>query len=281
MNELEMLLGKLAEASDKEVKRKLISEIGESNNGNNIAVNILLGFLEKETDNEIKSYAADALSKIGGKRVVNQLIRLLRNESWITRMKAAETLGEIGNPKAINGLIRILRTDSVGSVREWAAISLGKIKKKNAVKALKTSMLGDKKWEVRMESAYALGLIKEKKSENALLQAFQSDDDYQVRWAAASSLAKIDCEVSREALEDLSRKLLKIIKTEKDEIILGAAARTLGDIGNEKAAETLYKTMKVSKEMVRLEINLALDRMARRFEYEDKEDLIGKIMNLN
>ena len=148
MNELEIILGKLAEASDKEVKRKLISEIGESNNGNNVAINILLGFLEKESDNEIKSYAADALAKIGGRRVVNQLLKLLKNDAWIIRMKAAETLGEIGNPKAISGLIRLLKTDTVGSVREWAAISLGKIKKRKASRALQSSMLGDKKWVV-------------------------------------------------------------------------------------------------------------------------------------
>ncbi|NHJ04744.1 MAG: HEAT repeat domain-containing protein [Candidatus Heimdallarchaeota archaeon] len=277
MNELELLVGKLADASNKEIKLEIISEIGELGNGKKIASSILLNFLERDEDNEVKSYAANALSKIGGRFVTNQLIRFLKHNSWVTRMKAVETLGARRSVKAIYPIIYLLKNDSVPSVREWAAISLGKIGKKKATKALTTCLLSDPKWEIRMESAYALGHINDKRAKKFLLQAFQSDDDYQVRWAAASSLGKIDEDNAQTVLSDLSEKLLKIIKTEKDENILGAAARTLGDIGNEIAAKTLYKTMKVSKEMVRLEINLALDRMAKRFNYENKEEFVKKI----
>ena len=277
MNELELLVGKLADASNKEIKLDIIFEIGEISDRSKIAASILLNFLKKDEDNEVKSYAANALSKIGGRFVTNQLIRFLKNDSWITRMKAAETLGARRSTKAISSLIYLLKNDPVPSVREWAAISLGKIGKKRATKALTTCLLSDPKWEIRMESAYALGIINDKKSKKQLMQAFQTDDDYQVRWAAASSLGKIDEEIAQTGLQELSEKLLKIIKTEKDENVLGAAARTLGDIGNEIAAKTLYKTMKVSKEMVRLEINLALDRMAKRFNYENKEEFVKKI----
>jgi len=129
--DVNQLIQELANANDKKAKCSLISKLG--NLRDEAAVKILIRCLNHEDDNEIKSYAADALEKIGGKKATQMLIRMLRNHSWITRMKAAETLGEIGEKKAVSALVRILRNDSEASVKEWAAISLGKIGDKKAV----------------------------------------------------------------------------------------------------------------------------------------------------
>ena len=275
MKEFEVLLEELAVTSDIETQCTVISRLGDS--GEIGAVDFLIKYLSKKVDNEVKSYAANAIIRICDKKAPKQLLKLLRHESWITRMKATEILGEIGDKRAVNPLIRILRTDPEPSVKEWAAIALGKIREKKASKPLVASLISDPNATVRMEAAIALGLIKEKKALNPLLDAYYLDDDYRVKWAAAASLAKMDAEKSKDIIDELSANLIDVIRTEKDEMILGAAAKTLGEIGNEITAKILLKTMKVSKELVRLEINLALGRMAKRLNYKNKEELMKNI----
>ena len=116
MADVNQLIQELAKANDKKTKCSLIAELG--NMRDEAAIRILIKCLNHENDNEIKSYAADAIEKIGGKKASQLLIRLLRNHSWVTRMKAAETLGEIKEKKAISALIRVLRNDPDASVKE-------------------------------------------------------------------------------------------------------------------------------------------------------------------
>ncbi len=275
MKEFEVLLEELAVTSDIASQCTVISRLGET--GERKAADFLIKYLSKEIDNEIKSHITNALIKMSGKRASIQLLKLLRHNSWVTRMKAAEILGEIGDKRAVYPLIRTLRIDPEQTVKEWAAISLGKIGDKKASKPLVASLLSDPNFEVRMESANALGRLGEKKSTNSLLDAYNLDDDYRVKWAAASALVKLDEEKSRELIKELTANLIDIIRTEKDEVIIGAAAKTLGEIGTEISAKVLLKTMKISRELVQLEINLALGRMAKRFNYQNKEEFVKNI----
>ncbi len=275
MKEFEVLLEELAVSSDIEIQCTIISRLGET--GEKEAIGFLVKYFSRKIDNVIKSHITNALIKICGKKAPKELLKLLRHESWVTRMKAAEILGEIGDKKAVPLLIRTLRIDPEQTVKEWVAISLGKIGDKKASKPLVASLLSDPNFEVRMESANALGRILEKKSTNSLLDAYYLDDDYRVKWAAASALVKLDEEKSKELIEELTTNLIDIIRFEKDEIIVGAAAKTLGEIGNEISAKILLKTMKISRELVQLEINLALDCMAKRFNYRNKEEFVKNI----
>ncbi|NHJ39054.1 MAG: HEAT repeat domain-containing protein [Asgard group archaeon] len=274
MNLVESLMSELANANDSESKSKIILKMGEFKDDK--ILKKLVEILSSDEDNRVKSHAADAIIKIGGDEAVQNCLRLLRDNSWITRMKAAEILGELKNKKSTLPLVRILKNDSEVSVKEWAAIALGKIRDKKAIRPLIQTLLNEMSWEVRKESALALGKIKGKKAIGALTKAFYSDKECQVRWAAASALSIInDNNETKVLFKDLCQELLNIIKTEKDETKISAAAKTLGDIGNIEAAKTMFKTMKVSRELVRLEINLALSKMAKRYNYQNKEEFIN------
>lgn len=276
MNLVESLIAELACASDSESKSKIILKLGEYSNDQ--VLKNLVKILSSEEDNKVKSHAADAIIKIGGDKAVQLCLRLLRDNSWVTRMKAAEILGELKNKKATLPLVRILRNDPEVSVKEWATIALGKIKNKKAIKPLIQSLITEESWQVRKESALAIGNIRNKKAKDALTKAFYSDKECQVRWAAASALSIInDNNENKKMFQDLCQELLNIIKTEKDETKISAAAKTLGDIGNIEAAKIMFKTMKVSKELVRLEINLALCKMAKRYNYQSKDEFINKL----
>ncbi|NHJ83844.1 MAG: HEAT repeat domain-containing protein [Asgard group archaeon] len=275
MAKVSELIEQLADADLKQEKSAIITQLGELRDDE--AIPILVSCLEQDDDIEIKGYAANALMNYSSNILTNSIIDLLKNESWVTRMKAVEILGELKVKRAIVPLSKIIRKDPETSVREWAAISLGKIGDKKAMNALIEAMKIDSSWEVRMEAAYALGEIRNRKAIKPLQEAFYSDMEYRVCWAVASTLAKIDKKNSKKILTVLNQELVEILKTEKEEKTLTAAARTLGEIGNEIAARTMLKTRNLSKEMVKLEIDIALGKIAKRYNYGTKEEMIQKI----
>jgi len=275
MSAVNSLIQQLVSASEKKEKSQIITKLGDL--GDKAALKNLIKCLEEEEDNEIKSYAANAIIKIGGRKTSSDLYRLLKSSSWITRMKTVEIIGELKDKNALYSLIKTLRNDAEPNVREWAAISLGKIGDRKAIRHLIYVLKNESDWEVRMEAAKALGTISGKQARNALREIYYSDKEYRVSWAAASALAQIDRDTTKPLVKDLTFTLIDILQQEKDEEMLGAAARTLGEIGNELAAKTMLKELKLNKEFVRLEIDLALDRMAKRFNYKSKEEFIKNI----
>lgn len=275
MSGLDSLIQQLVDTSDKDEKLYVITQLGELSEKE--AIPHLINCLDIAEDNEIKSYATNAIIKIGGRKTPAKLYRLLRSSSWVTRMKAAEILGELKDKNATYLLIRALRNDSEPNVREWAAISLGKIGDRKAIRHLIFILKNEVDWEVRMEAANALGMMNGKQARIALKEIYYSDKEYRVSWAAASALAQLDKDTARPLIKDLTFTLIDILKQEKDEDMRGAAAKTLGEIGNKMAAKTMLKQMKLNKEFVRLEIDLALDKMAKRFNYKTKEEFIKNI----
>jgi len=259
---LEEIIEQLTKASSIEEKYSLIKQLGERKEQS--ALEILIPCLKNETDNTIKSYAADAIIKIGGKKAVLKVIKLLRNPSWVTRMKAAEILGELRNRLAVLPLIRVLRTDEEANVKEWAAIALGKIKDKRACRALINSLKTEENWQIRMEAAFALGIIENKQALDALLNSYYEDPDIRVRWAAATAYARIDRQNSRILLDKLRKELLNVLEREKNETILCAAAKALGEIGDLSIVNQMINTMKISREMVRLELNVAVNKIVKK-----------------
>ena len=275
MDTLNLLLNQLATATDKKTKCQIITELGDL--GNRKALKNLIRLLDFEKDNQVKSYASNAIIRICGKKMSILLLKSIRNESWVTRMKTAEILSEIKDKKGIHPLTKVLKNDQEASVRQWAAIALGNIKSKKATNALINALNTDTDWHVRMEAANALGNIKSKRIISALEKAFYTDEEYQVSCASASALAKINDEKSKNLLKELSNQLIDILHSEKNDTVIRAAARTLGEIGNETAAQLLVKKMKLSKEKVRLEINLALNKIAKRYNYKSFEDFVNNI----
>ncbi|MHA1825404.1 MAG: HEAT repeat domain-containing protein [Candidatus Heimdallarchaeota archaeon] len=266
------IVSELKEAKTIEEKCLLIKRLGERKETN--AMDSLISLLKNEENNTIKSFATDAIIKIGGKKATIKAIKLLRNPSWVTRMKAAEILGELGNRLAVLPLIRVLRSDTEPNVKEWAAIALGKIKDKRACKALVNSLRTEESWQIRMEAAMALGAIQNKQVLEDLVNAYYNDPDIRVRWAAATAQAKIDKQNSSRLVKELRNELLNVLKEEKDETILCAAAKALGEIGDVSVLNQMINTMKISKEMVRLELNVAVNKIAKKHNVKNQEELL-------
>ena len=133
----------------------------------------------------------DTLGKIGDKRAVEPLTKVLKNENLFVRGRATVALAMIGKP-AVESLIEALK-DEVVNVRWCAAKALVKIGKP-AVKPL-IEALQDKKSYVRSRSAKALGEIGDNRAVESLISALK-DKDSDVREYAAEALKKIKAKKS-------------------------------------------------------------------------------------
>ncbi|MEA2070002.1 MAG: HEAT repeat domain-containing protein [Asgard group archaeon] len=275
MHKQESLVKKLSLSSTPAEKWEIINQLGKVKD--KTVIDELVKILDSDTNIQIKSYAARALVKIGGKITLRKLVTLLNSDSWITRMKVAEILGELKYEAAVKPLIKALQTEKEPGVKEWLIISLGKIGEPKALDILINKLEHDKDWEIRMEAANALGEINNKKACQALLKSYQEDSNSTVRWTALAAIYTIDQDYSKINVEKLCNKLTNIVKNSSNEFLIAAAAKTLGKIGDYSVVEDLLYARKMHREMVRLEIDLALRKIAQKHGFSSKEELIDKI----
>ncbi|MGD2091546.1 MAG: M56 family metallopeptidase [Candidatus Aminicenantes bacterium] len=94
-------------------------------------------FLEllKSPSAKVRESAANALGKLGDRRVVPALIETLRDENAVVREHAASALRDLGERRAVPALIEAL-ADEDAVVREHVATALGTLGDKRAVQPL-------------------------------------------------------------------------------------------------------------------------------------------------
>lgn len=121
----------------------------------------------KNSDENVRMYAAMGLGEIRDIRTVEPLIEALRLKTRLggAEGSAARALAEIGEP-AVEPLIAVLK-DSNDNVRIWAIISLGDIGDARAVEPL-INALKDSNKKVRSFAAKALKKIGGKKAEKSV-----------------------------------------------------------------------------------------------------------------
>jgi len=136
----------------------------------------------RDSNSLVCDWAARALGEIGDARAVEPLIEALRRDrgdwqdsEWFLRLEAAEALGKIGNARGIEFFIAALR-DSNHFVRRGAAEALGEIGDARAIEPL-TAALRDSDWFVRQGAAEALGKIGDERALPELERVAREDKD--------------------------------------------------------------------------------------------------------
>ncbi len=126
----------------------------------------ILALLETTGENihwRVRTKAAEALGKMGDRRAVEPLIKLLSDRYYNVRGSAAWALGELGDRRAVEPLLSAFKE----AVNEWryyrfygeqALEALGKLGDPSTVAHL-IPFLGHKDWEVRSETAKVLGKL--------------------------------------------------------------------------------------------------------------------------
>ena len=190
----------------------------------------------KDKDDGVRSFAAEALGRIG-KEAVPALIVALKDQNAGVRNSAVYTLGRIG-PEAkevVPALIAALK-DKDDGVRSFAAEALGRIGKE-AVPAL-IAALKDQNAVVRPLATYALGRIG-KEAVHALIAALK-DQDAGRRSSAAEALGEM-----RPEAKEAAPALIATLK-DQDAGVRRYAAEALGRIGPgaKEAAPALIAALK-------------------------------------
>ena len=133
---------------------KNLSAIGQEK-----TLEILLNFLNTETDTERLAAIIDALGSFDDKRALKSILKFAKNPQWKIKMKVASSIGRIGNKWNVKILLDMMK-DPNDFVKEAAISSLGYIG---------SSKLIDKLEKICQEHPYGRLGVTARKSINLLL----------------------------------------------------------------------------------------------------------------
>ena len=201
----------------------------------------------------VREAAADALSRINGKEVIQELIFLLRSEEVDLRNIAIEILEEIGE-KVVEPLSPLLE-DEDHDIRKFVCDIMGNIGSPRAIPYL-ISVLNDPHINVACAACEALGNIKDKKATESLIKILKDKDRKWLIYNAVEALGKIQDVRAVDALMELS--------SSKNSLILFAQIRALGEIGDTRAVGYLLSFLD-STELNKAAVE-ALAKVARKDE---------------
>ncbi len=202
----------------------------------------LIEALGYKSDSKVRSSAADALGGIEDKRVVEPLIKALKDESSKVRLSALDALVEISEP-AVESLIEALGVDNYNLVREGAAKALGRIGDTRAVEPL-VEVLKIKYTSIFSQNRAAEALVEiGEPAVIPLLEALKDEEDSPVEKFAEN----IFVEIGEPAVEPL----VEALKDDEDSIVRSSAAKALGEIGDKRAVEPLIEALDDEEYIVR------------------------------
>lgn len=189
-----------------------------------LASRTLIQLMNKSADHSMRSLAAIALGRIGGRANQKALRFVLAEEHGQVRATAALALGISGARDAQDALMTLVSdTSEVDTVRGAAQIALGLLGDvgKSARSRLRSMLVKGNSPVLRSYACQALGLLDDAVSVPRLATLMASDCEIEVRLDASIALSLIG---NRAAL-DAQRTL---IQREKDADTQAAFVRTLG-----------------------------------------------------
>lgn len=162
----------------------------------------------KDYGDSVRHHAVGALAEIGGDRLLETLIEILRDaprdtsEYHYARGRAAGLLGGLGDLRTVEPLIKALG-DPDEMVRACSARSLGELKDRRATASL-MALLRDPDEYVRLNAAEALGELGDPAAVEALKAAVQDENDG--RTASLTLLCALEvCQKQEQGHQDEQR----------------------------------------------------------------------------
>lgn len=215
-----------------------------------------------DLDPYVRYTAAQTLGKLGNETVMNALLLKLQDEDENVRKNAIEAIIKIVTPQSTAiapSLIEVINEDIDWNVRQGATNALIKIGQP-AVSYLLTAYQSARPIE-REHIAYALGKIGDSQAIETLRQTLSSDNKSDALNAAIA--------LYRLGLKDeMYNFALNLLSNEKRGL-RESAAIALGEMGDQRAVETLEVALLDSELFVRDAVSLALEKITGRvYEYQ-------------
>jgi HEAT repeat protein len=284
---VEPLLGALTD-QDIHVKEKAWNALQKS-----CGVRDINPLIEALHNSKTRDYAAKILGKIGNP-AVEPLIRALENDEYFVRVSAIEQLGRIGDKRAVDPLVKLLQDQDL---IPFAAEALGRIGDKRAVDPLvklyeegyspkeivgALENIGDERAidlfikiledtgaekEMRENAARALSVYEDKRLIELFIEALKDCDLY-------SQVPEIAMEALTNIGEPAVEPLLKTFEDKKPEYSnpfstaegyekstqSARIATILGKIRDKRAIESLSRALKAENRVVKIAVKEALEK---------------------
>ncbi len=172
INSVEVLTRHLSD-THLEVKIRIIEAIGEI--GDIRGLEPLIDILKKGRDNRIEGFVGEALGKIGKNPVAKEaLINVLKYTTYPNiKWAISKAFFDIKDKKVVDYLIKLLK-EIDPFVRAQAIATLGEIRDEKAFPYI-VEALKDFAWEVRKEAAEALIKMKNKEAITPLKEALEKE----------------------------------------------------------------------------------------------------------
>lgn len=226
-----------------------------------------------DADISIVADLARALRAMDDREAIDLTLSALTDEQYTRRLRAAIALGILGDPGTRPGLCAAL-DDSVAAVRAAALEALARLGPDRQAAESAAGLLQDRSPQARMAAVRVVAAAHPRSSE--LLSAAAGDRDAQVRRVVAGRLGKLDDEAVRDLLADRDEGvrsqatqgarsehvplLARLIVNDSRPQVRRAAARALGAVGGQAAAEALIPGIEDRDALVRSAVMHALER---------------------
>lgn len=194
----------------------------------------------------VQEAADHALRKIGGRKAVEGVLPLLRDDDAPVRNLGMDLLRALGN-QHLELLLPYLK-DEDPDIRIFMADILGATDDVAAVQPLCSALLHDPEVNVRYQAAVSLGELARQEAAKSLNQAL--DDDEWVKFAVIEALMKIR--------DDSSINAFVRALDRSSELVASMIIDALGEMGNIKAVPMLLKRLDSSPTALRNKILRAI-----------------------
>ena len=215
--------------------------------------------LDDNKDSNLRFAAAEALGKIGDKRmikktviaVLNQPLNPKKDESvWGIMNQRSDLIAKIG-PQTVKTLITAAKQTKY-ETKDVVLMALGKIKDKRAIVTMITNTKSADSSE-RGHAASGLGEIGDKRAIPHIMPLLK-DRSPSVRIRTLQALTKLD---RPKALPIL----IKVLPADADEHVRANVAILLGRLGDERAEKPLTKALSDKSLRVQQEAKFAMERI--------------------
>jgi HEAT repeat protein len=236
----------LRQDPEREVRLRAAEALAYIGHENDQAIDLLLSALEDQ-DGNVRGSAAAALTSLEPQeRLVNALLRALRDSRLDVRTNAVDILGGFGqrSERVIDSLIEVLR-DYREDARISAAMALGQVgdTSDRVVQAL-IERLADDSRIVRKNAAAALGKLAVK-SENVVVTLERALQDERIGVGAADALGQAgradpnitgvtERQLQAADWRDRIRAVEALVSVDKEGVVSDKAVETLADVLEEE-----------------------------------------------
>lgn len=248
----------LQQDTDEKTRFKAVETLWEMGEAAAPALTILLEVVRNDPNNDIRSWAEGAVTRIG-RKAIPAVQAFLNDTDDKIRSKGAYLLGEIANdysntiPEIVPILLKVLREDPHYLVRYYTCEAIGRILDGEediggAVRVLGHTIGTDEHKSVRESAAKSLGKMKAKKKIMELLRVLEEAKYYDSLKLAIDLLGNMGSS-ARQAVPIL----IQILQEEKSDSVRASAATALSDIGGTEAVQALiYAVENDSDYLVRM-----------------------------